>query len=897
MNAVIRIDSTLIKGSKIAASKRGLVPKKVEVTNYKGTKYMRTIWVKPEDLKKEEEGKQEENIPDVDGLNKFFEEHGGREKIREAILGMRKQEEEGKGSQINLTTGSVENRRTDKLIDLLSKKYNVTQRDILENLGIRDKKAGSDKSGKNKKIKEKKKEPIITITKEDETFNPSSENYRYKDTGYIAGSRKELAAQNIREFKKRGDLVRTKDVDWESIEENPREAKQLIQKSNLFGQVDWDVLKKEGMDPGAGFLIDRIYASIAKEPEDNPEARKDYTYGIESIRDRFEKCKTVDEVIGTISEIKDEYKGVMFKGKESEEYASLREVVVEKRNISQEIETKLREAAAPWHKEVRVLDGLRWQIEKRESRGWKPDPDLQEKYKESEKKVKEYEDKFRKLQEKYPSTPREDLKRYERAPNYRDDEYEYRIARDKLNTFLEASISQNLESNPVTRAWNALGDRFFAVLNYRTGRGSKSFQNHVVSVRTNKIKDWTWAESKGPVRTKKEKKESVRFQLKVAENFERVGGRDISVDSTLSLKEKFNLREVQSGNWVLKDPVSAQFHTIRSAEAFADLADLIGISDSQVSLNGRLAIAFGARGTGNAGFGGAAKAHYESVQRVINITKMGGGGCLGHEWFHAFDNMISESSGFGESKKDTRIVENPWAIKDQELRDSVINLVDAMETGNETIYSDIEYTDRDYKNAQYNFKRTYGGGLASKIKDAGNIEAAFDEISKAFDDTLTKYAGSEKGTQQARIYRKNLKRKKEWQQITAAYYGGQESGGKIKIPEQRNVSSFKARARDLDGGGKRKYWESTREMAARAFSAYVEDSLAEQGKKNDYLSVFSDNKYYKDPFFGDTFPFPEGEERKKINEAMKKLFEVVSKRNIIQKAIDAERKRFFIRLG
>ncbi|EKT4479891.1 hypothetical protein QEL91_005663 [Pseudomonas putida] len=45
-------------------------------------------------------------------------------------------------------------------------------------------------------------------------------------------------------------------------------------KSNLFGVVDWDGLKEQGTGLAAVFLMDRVYALIAKEPtQDNAEAR------------------------------------------------------------------------------------------------------------------------------------------------------------------------------------------------------------------------------------------------------------------------------------------------------------------------------------------------------------------------------------------------------------------------------------------------------------------------------------------------------------------------------------------------------------------------------------------------------------------------------------------------
>ena len=85
---------------------------------------------------------------------------------------------------------------------------------------------------------------------------------------------------------------------------------------------------------------------------------------------------------------------------------------------------------------------------------------------------------------------------------------------------------------------------------------------------------------------------------------------------------------------------------------------------------------------------------------------------------------------------------------------------------------------------------------------------------------------------------------------------------------------------DKNGERSKEYWSSTHEMAARAFSSYIEDTLAEQGRKNDYLAYAADNKFYPD---GN--PYPEGEERKRINAAFKKLFEVIRENNAIEKAV------------
>jgi hypothetical protein len=158
--------------------------------------------------------------------------------------------------------------------------------------------------------------------------------------------------------------------------------------------------------------------------------------------------------------------------------------------------------------------------------------------------------------------------------------------------------------------------------------GDETFQKHDQKAQEIAADDFTWAEKKaGPGGAAGPRK--TQFELLVADHIVRTGGRGVKAESTEALKNMFNLRDVQSGNWVLNDPKSAKFHVENIAMGFADLADITGIPDNLVSLNGRLAMAIGARGHSKA------LAHYEPVERVINITKMKGGGSLGHEWFHA----------------------------------------------------------------------------------------------------------------------------------------------------------------------------------------------------------------------------------------------------------------------
>lgn len=117
--------------------------------------------------------------------------------------------------------------------------------------------------------------------------------------------------------------------------------------------------------------------------------------------------------------------------------------------------------------------------------------------------------------------------------------------------------------------------------------------------------------------------------------YERLGNPEpIDVHDASVFIDLFGVRGVEFGNWM--DDAAASVHVNRAAEALADLADGLGIDRKQVSVNGRLALAFGARGSG------PFLAHYEPGKVVINLTKLGGAGSLAHEWAHFLDHMIGK---------------------------------------------------------------------------------------------------------------------------------------------------------------------------------------------------------------------------------------------------------------
>jgi hypothetical protein len=713
--------------------------------------------------------------------------------------------------------------------------------------------------------------------------DPDSPNYRYRDTGHISGSRKEMAAQMLKRSAKEGRQVLVNDIDWEEIERNPREAKELIVKSALFGQVPWDRLKDAGMEPGAAFLIDRVYASIAIEPiEDSPQARKDYALGLQTLRDRLERCKTPADVTDTLNELREEYDGTMLNADESvayQEYMAARIAILEGvKSVRTKVDAMYSEASQLQAEAYK----LQRESDSRKRRGWKASPELDQRLAESESVAGKALDEWRKkLEEVKPEIS---------AAEYIAEQYY-----QKAKGVQSSARDRNEAENPLRRAWGTFGDRFVGVLKYRSSgfyfrgqkvAGSKAFQGHIAAVKAGRVKDWSWAETTGATRAPKATESEARFQMKVAERFARKGGRSIDAASTDLLKRAFNLRDVQSGNWVLKDPASAKFHVENCAAAFSDLADIVGITDEKVSLNGRLAMAFGARGAGSAGFrGGAARAHYEPVQRVINLTKMGGGGSLAHEWAHAMDNLIKSMVAGGEGSADDFPSENPDILPEGRLKAAYISLRSAMLDGTEKAKQVIKYTDKDLAVAIYNIDRPKPSPIASAIKSAKDAQEAVDSVERYFMNRL----------QTPKIKKQiNL-----WRQVAAAYHDRNPAGGVVKVKAGQIMSAFAASAVDLDGS-KPAYYSQPREMFARAFQSYVEDRLSEAGRQNDYLSAMADNKFYFDHLLGVQWkPFPEGEERKRINLAFDELFDVVRKDDIFSKAIsmmDAREKssRIFI---
>ena len=701
----------------------------------------------------------------------------------------------------------------------------------------------------------------------DTSLKHSDENYRYRDIGHVPGSRKELAAAQATMIKQRGKSgagVNHREINWDALEENPREAYDLITKETIAKEVDWEGMKAQGVEPGAGFLLSKLYSAVAPKPEDSAEARKDFVFGINALQERFEGAKTPEDVVNKIKEISEEMTGFLLNPEQQKEWDKLNE---EYSAIAKERIRLRRESDASWnayYRPERRLTNLKYDQEKRIRRGWKPDPELQKQIDDMQKDVDSFHEANNQWREKNGSALKE-------AEDRSGEMYR------KVETFRKSVISKNILEHPLTRGWNSFGKKFFNAINYSSYKGSDAFGTHVATAKSGKVNDWFWLDK--DTKPREASKRSVQFQLKIAEKAERIGGAALAKRdySTEDLKKEFNLANVQSGNWVLKDLNAAKYHTEQCAMALQDMADVLGIPTKEVSLNGRLSIAFGARGSGGT-FGPGAAAHYEPKYRVINLTKMNGGGSLAHEWFHSLDDIAGETES-GERKGTTTFATSQQGHT--EVLKAFQNLAFEMENGghNETVQQKMTITESEKAHwlnqldraKKYNY---YGPtyGLMKQIVDSKDLSEAMEKL----------LAAKRQGKFGAVDGAKAKKQHELFKQIAVAHHAGTE--GIYNVAGFKAGSKFYVESQKIDAQSRNTdYWQSRKEMAARAFSAYISDKLHAAGRENTYLTSMADNKFY---VLDGVKPYPEGEERVKINAAFDRMFDAIRKNDTLKKALE-----------
>jgi hypoxanthine-guanine phosphoribosyltransferase len=371
-------------------------------------------------------------------------------------------------------------------------------------------------------------------------------------------------------------------------------------------------------------------------------------------------------------------------------------------------------------------------------------------------------------------------------------------------------------------------------------------------------------------------------------------GKDITPEKFLA---DFGFRGGEFGNW--NNQAERQASLNYAYDAFRDLAAVLELDPINMSLNGELGIAFGARGHGGKD---AAVAHYEPSKVVINLTKIKGAGSLAHEWYHALDDYLGRISG---DKSSAMPYVTTGVTKNTKLAPNIVELLKNLtNTMYERPMTKEEYFDSTKERitsyekkldlALDNAEKTLLRGGTRWVYDRKLKERVEQPIPMATDKQLQDFKDARKILDLekiAKIY-KEVREKdmdaeefkwmgmyKEWandsrQELTEEAFNSK---------KRTKITNYVTEAKNIDTifNPNKKYWAEDVELAARAFGAYVQDKLGT--KKSDYL-VHSHKNGFSDMFK----PYPEGGERGVINMRFGELFKALRKDAAIMKLSDSD---------
>ena len=369
-----------------------------------------------------------------------------------------------------------------------------------------------------------------------------------------------------------------------------------------------------------------------------------------------------------------------------------------------------------------------------------------------------------------------------------------------------------------------------------------------------------WAQDYSKSKTKAGKQRFVPPQL---EHINRTGpdyrnGQEIVGQHYL---DTFGFRGGEFGNWL--NQLDRQASLNMGFEALKDLATALHISDKDIAFAGTLAIAFGARGSGNAA------AHYEPLRKVINLTKMHGAGALAHEWWHGLDDYLGGLKGARGMLSDNPSIYEPMK-----------RLVDAIKYKTETYEQAKARTEQSNAWQRKSAEAWVDSVMKSTVyhTDEPIIIERYESLKADFfkgePDTVSKLSFLKKEIT-GHVIPKTTCQDLEVQEYIMRGIQNQGEPRLQRIPTDYYKNSQKmGSSTEKDGG----YWDSEVEMTARAFACYIKDRLPYQ---SDYLVGHAESCVglytNKDGSTEVVRAYPQGEERKAINAAFDNLIAELKK--------------------
>lgn len=332
--------------------------------------------------------------------------------------------------------------------------------------------------------------------------------------------------------------------------------------------------------------------------------------------------------------------------------------------------------------------------------------------------------------------------------------------------------------------------------------------------------------------------------------------------------DTFGFRGGEFGNWMNQNDRQTSLNM--GFEALKDLASALKISDKDIAYQGTLAIAFGARGSGNAA------AHYEPLRTVINLTKMHGAGSLAHEWWHGLDDYLGTKMGAKGMLSEQPRLYAPFQ-----------KLIDTMKYKPETPEQAAKRTEAQTERTRKNAASWLDSSVLASLKRYGNEEQmeTYAVLREAF------LSGEPGSVEQISAFKKNVtgrvipKSERERLEIFERMLSGMQAQeapqiGRTETDFYRN-SVRMGKECEKDGG----YWDSNVEMTARAFACYIKDKLP---YTSDYLAGHADCALTlvsgKDGEMEVLKAFPVGEERRAINAVFDEIIQDLKREQLLTHA-------------
>lgn len=394
----------------------------------------------------------------------------------------------------------------------------------------------------------------------------------------------------------------------------------------------------------------------------------------------------------------------------------------------------------------------------------------------------------------------------------------------------------------------------------------------------------------------------------------------------------FGFRGVEFGNW---NNQSERQELLNDAfDGLMDLAEILNIPPAAISLNGELALAFGARGQGLSG----AKAHYEPERAVINLTKLNGAGSLAHEWWHALDHYFGRQDGKAPSEWVTNAdgsrslkiakhfedmsVTSGFSYKSnvrEDVQEAYKQLVQTIFRKSENYIEDTVKVESFVSSARNNLKdqldklradlnRELDPKYYKRFNKAASAEqlAEFDTVAELL---LTGTALTTEIRHNNNKNSRNIFSGARWSndaldKLSVIYksvrgrsgFNAEQKGVLDRLRQYMNTyaqrlkllaeaqngtekakmipTDFAMNAKELDQGRGTDYWITTPEMTARAFQGYVEDKISQNSGYSPFLNFGPESAAIFTPW-GFKRPFPTGTERKAINAKFSDLIDTL----------------------